>query len=55
MDSDKNFDLIDKEDDFSFLKLRKESNNIFSIEIQHPLTPLQAFAIILTRFDAQMK
>ena len=55
VESEKNFELIDSEDDFCYLKMRKDSDNIFSIEIQHPLSPLQAFGIILTRFDAQIK
>lgn len=28
---------------------------MFEVEIQHPLSPLQAFAISLTRFDAELK
>ena len=55
MVSDKNFELIDNKDDYCYLRLRKDSDNVYSIEIQHPLSPIQAFGIILTRFDAQIK
>lgn len=48
--------LVDEDDDdYHYLKLSKESDNIFSIEIQHPMSPLQAFGVVLTRFDAQLK
>lgn len=33
----------------------KTSENMFEILIQHPLSPIQAFAIALTRFDAELK
>ena len=42
-------------DSYLYLKMEKESDTVFDVEIQHPLTPLQAMAIILTRFDAQLK
>ena len=49
----KNFVLYNKKDkNYEFLRLRKESDNFFELFIQHPLSPLQAFAIALTRFDA---
>jgi hypothetical protein len=32
--------------------MKKVSDNMFEVEIQHPLSPFQAFAIALTRFDA---
>lgn len=55
-DSQKNFILVDEEDDdYLYLKVEKSSQNIFDVEIQHPLTPMQAMAIIMTRFDAQLK
>lgn len=35
--------------------MSKVSDHMFEVEIQHPLSPLQAFAISLTRFDAELK
>lgn len=52
----KNFILVDEDDnEYEYLKMRKLSDNMFEMMIQHPLTPLQAFAIGLTRFDAELK
>ena len=54
--SSKNFALADDEDkEYKYLEMRKESENVFHLTIQHPLSPLQAMAIAMTRFDAQLK
>lgn len=54
--SSKNYQLYDEEDkDYQYLKMNKVSDHMFEVEIQHPLSPLQAFAISLTRFDAELK
>ena len=54
--STKNFALADQdEEDYKYLELTKESDNIFEMTIQHPLSPLQAMAIAMTRFDVQLK
>ncbi len=54
--STKNYLLFDKDDkDYQYLKMSKVSDHMFEVEIQHPLSPLQAFAISLTRFDAELK
>lgn len=51
--SSKNYQLFDDEDkEYQYLKMNKVSDHMFEVEIQHPLSPLQAFAISLTRFDA---
>lgn len=56
LDSIKSVSIIDKEDeDYEYISLHKVSKDMFHLQIQHPLTPLQAFAFILTRFDAQLK
>jgi len=34
--------------------MKKESDNVFDLVIQHPLSPLQAMAIAMTRFDVQL-
>lgn len=34
------------------LQMSKVSSDIFSVDVRHPLTMAQAFAICLTRFDA---
>jgi hypothetical protein len=34
--------------------MSKKSDNMFELIIQHPLSPLQAMAIAMTRFDAQL-
>ena len=48
--------MIDEEDnDYNYIGFEKKSADLFHITIQHPLTPLQGFAFILTRFDAQLK
>jgi hypothetical protein len=38
--STKNFILFDDEDDYEYLKLEKESDNMFDLYIQHPISPL---------------
>jgi predicted P-loop ATPase len=54
--STKNFVLADEDDEeYRYLELKKESDNVFELTIQHPLSPLQAMAIAMTRFDAQLK
>ena len=53
--SEKNFVLNDNDDDYQFMKLAKQSENIFQMDIQHPLSPLHAMAIAMTRFDVQLK
>lgn len=54
--STKNYILYDDEDkDYQYLKMKKVSDHMFEIQIQHPLSPLQAFAICLTRFDAELQ
>jgi hypothetical protein len=54
--SSKDFVLADEDDpDYRYLELRKESDNVFELTIQHPLSPLQAMAIAMTRFDAQLQ
>jgi len=37
---------------YRYLEMKKESDNAFELTIQHPLSPLQAMAIAMTRFDA---
>lgn len=54
--STKNYALYDQQDkQYEYLKMNKVSDMMFEVEIQHPLSPLQAFAISLTRFDAELK
>ena len=54
--STKNFVMADEEDeDYRYLQMKKESDNIFELTIQHPMSPLQAMAIAMTRFDVQLK
>lgn len=53
--STKNFVLADEDDpDYRYLEMKKESDNMFELTVQHPLSPLQAMAIAMTRFDAQL-
>lgn len=52
--SSKNF-LIADDDGYRYLEMKKESDNVFELIIQHPLSPIQAMAIALTRFDVQLK
>jgi hypothetical protein len=53
--STKNFVLADEDDpDYRYLEMKKESDNVFELTIQHPLSPLQAMAIAMSRFDAQL-
>lgn len=54
--STKNFVLADEGDEeYRYLEMRKESDNVFELTIQHPLSPLQAMAVAMTRFDAELK
>lgn len=56
LDSIKRVCIIDKEDEeYEYISMDKISKDMFHVQIQHPLTPLQAFAFVLTRFDAQLK
>lgn len=48
--------LVDEDDDeYEYLKFEKISKDLFHLKMQHPLTPLQAFSFVLTRFDAQLQ
>jgi hypothetical protein len=54
--STKNCVLADEDDpDYRYLEMRKESDDVFELTVQHPLSPLQAMAIAMSRFDAQLK
>lgn len=54
--STKNFVLANEGDEeYRYLEMRKESDNVFELTIQHPLSPLQAMAVAMTRFDAELK
>jgi hypothetical protein len=35
--------------------MKKLNDDVFELTIQHPFSPLQAMAIAMTRFDAQLK
>lgn len=51
----KNFVLFDRDDsDYEYLRFEKESDHFFSLMIQHPLSPLEAFTVVLSRFDAEL-
>jgi len=34
--------------------MKKQGDNMFELTIRHPLSPLQAMAIAMTRFDAEL-
>lgn len=54
--SSKNCVIADENDpDYRFFQLKKESDDVFRLTVQHPYSPLQAMAIAMTRFDAQLK
>lgn len=54
--SSKNCVIADQDDpDYRFFELKKENDDVFRLTVQHPYSPLQAMAIAMTRFDAQLK
>ena len=56
VNSTKNFMLASKEEpECRLLEMKKESDNVFELTIRHPFSPLQAMAIAMTRFDAQLQ
>lgn len=54
--STKNFVMADEDDpDYRYLEMKKQNDDVFELTIQHPLSPLQAMALAMTRFDVQLK
>lgn len=54
--SSKNFVIADEDDEeYKYLEMRKESDDVFHLTIRYPFSPLQAMALAMTRFDVQLK
>ena len=60
MASVKNFQLIERDDDdegvdaTTVLQFGRVSTETFNMDLRHPLSPLQAFALCLSSFDYKL-